>query len=129
MKLLKRLKEVFKKTNKKLNQELLNANRASHENRSAATNDVISQERAVQFKEISSQTLDNIESVKLTGNKTFINEYIKAKNREFPKKEFIINGVTKRYTVYLNFTQSKTTIEDKKLQIEFQCLFCNVKPF
>ena len=119
------------KARKKLNQELLYANNASHQNQNAAANDVISQEREVQFKEISSQTLDNIESVNLTGNsKSFIKEYInKAKNREFPKKEFIIDGVTKSYTAYLNFTQSKTTIEDKKLPIEFQCLFCNVKPF
>ncbi len=65
----------------------------------------------------------------LTGNKTFIKENVyKAKNKEFPKKELIIDGVTKSYTANLKFTQSKTTIEDEKLQIEFQCIFCNVKP-
>ncbi len=114
-----------------MNQEILYAYNASHQIQNAAANDVISQEREVQFKKISSQTLDNIESVNLTGNsKSFIKKNInKAKNREFPKKEFIIDGVTKSYTAYLNFTQSKTTIEDKKLQIEFQCLFCNVIPF
>ena len=119
------------KARKKLKQELLYANNASHQNQNAAANDVISQEREVQFKEISSQTLDNIESVNLTGNsKSFIKENINtANNREFPEKEFIIDGVTKSYTAYLNFTQSKSTIEDKKLPIEFQCLFCNVKPF
>ena len=57
------------------------------------------------------------------------NTLIKPRIWEFSKKEFKIEGVTKSYTAYLNFTQSKTTIEDKKLPIEFQYLFCNAKPF
>ena len=56
--------------------------------------------RAIEFQEISSQTLDDLDSVNLaTNSKKFIKEYInEAKNREFPKKEYRIEGLTKSYT-------------------------------
>ena len=69
MKNLKRLSVLLKKqqkTNNKLNQQLINANNASHEN--LKTNEAISNKTAIEFQEISSQTLDDLDSLNLATN-------------------------------------------------------------
>ena len=128
-------KKDKKKKNSILKKKLINAREEN--SRCHASFDEIDdinpviEDQVKEFQEISSQTLANLNTIGLTNeNKVFIKDFInKAKKKDFPKKEFIINGVAKKYTAYLNLTQSITMIKEKAKPIEFQCIFCNDKPF
>ena len=134
-------KITIEKINKKLQRDQLDENtRASSLNDRAISSLNVTQElreNASQtkstktFEEISSQTLNDLNNPILSDvNKIFIKDYInKGKKKEFPKKEFIINEIKKKFTAYLNFTISETVIEDQNISIEFKCMFCNVSAF
>ena len=61
-------------------------------------------------------------------DKKIIEEQLEySKKKEFPQKEFIVDGVKKLYRPYLFFTESNTIIENKNFNVEFRCILCNEK--
>ena len=72
------------------------------------------------FKKASTQIPDD--------NMTIINLHLRnGRNNEFPKKQFIVEGVEKFYCSYLFFTQSETNIEKKTDKIVYTCLLCQAR--
>ena len=54
-----------------------------------------------------------------------INFHLRSgRDNDFPKKQFIVEGVEKMFCSYLFFTHSETTIQNKSEKIEYRCLLC-----